>query len=162
MSQRKPRAREQKARTAADERSEADLLARAHATMRLWCTCKNTACRRRRGCSGAIDECGTRCAPKAWAWVRHAVHAFRNGASRQAAVRAANGTLQAERIIWKFKFGNPREVVWRKKEDGTYQVLTGSEPPLPWELQLRRLRRGRATWLRAGEERARARCYRSR
>jgi hypothetical protein len=149
MSKTKRRGGEDKTRTAADERKEAELFAGAHATMQLWRGCKDRACRRRRGCRGSIDECGARCAPKAWAWARHAVRAFRDRASRHAAVRAANHTLQGERIIWRFNFGDPPEVVWRKKDDGTYQVLTGAEPPLPWELQLRRLRRGRATWLRA-------------
>jgi hypothetical protein len=153
MSKAKQRAGERKARTGTDESNEADLLAGAHAMMQVWRGCKDRACRRRRGCRGAIDECGARCAPKAWAWARHAVRAFRNGATRHAAIRAANGTLQAERIIWKFKFGDPPEVVWRKKDDGTYQVLTGAEPPLPWEVQLRQLRRRCGVWLRAGEER---------
>jgi hypothetical protein len=152
MSKTKRGGGEDKARTAAEGRREADLLTGAHAAMQLWQGCKDKTCRRRRGCGGAIDECGARRAPKAWAWARHAAQAFRNGATRHAAVQAANRTLHAERIIWKFKFGDPPEVVWRKKDDGTYQVLTGSEPPLPWEQQLQRLRRGRGVWLRAGEE----------
>src|SRR5262245_66377363 len=80
-------------RTSPDEeappRWAADLLADAHTGMELWRLCEHRDCRRRRACTGKADPCGMYLAPRAWAWVREAVKALREGASPRLAAWAA-------------------------------------------------------------------------
>jgi hypothetical protein len=45
--------------------------------------------------------------------------------------------------------GNPPDVLWEKKDDGTWRVVGDAEPPSELRLQLRRLSAGGARWLRA-------------
>jgi hypothetical protein len=138
--------------TAAQQRQAADFLAGAHARMQLWRACKRKACRRRQSCRGNVDECGLRCAPKAWEWVHHLVAAIRDGSSRRAAVRAADRKVRGERGTLVFNFGygpEDREVIeFVKNDDGTWSRVDASAPPAEWELQLRRLTAAGAPWLR--------------
>ena len=54
-----------------------------------------------------------------------------------------------ERLHIIFGFGNPPDVFWEKKDDGTWRVVGDAEPPSELRLQLRRLSAGGSRWLRA-------------
>ena len=117
--------------------------------MRLWRACKTKACWRRRGCGGDVDQCGARCAPKAWAWVHQVLAAIRSGTTRArgralAADRAAPGSL-----TWVFNLGDEVDEVSFKNADGSWTRIDDQAPPSELTLQLRRLRGGSAGWLRA-------------
>jgi hypothetical protein len=126
----------------------ADLLADAHAGMQLWRLCEHRDCRRRRACRGKADPCGMYLAPKAWAWVREAVTALREGASPRLAAWAADLAEPRKRrtIVGKEYSGRP--IVLAAEDDGVMVPLEGPLRPTPWALQLRRLVGPRGAWLR--------------
>jgi hypothetical protein len=151
MGKAKTRAGAGKALTAAEQRQAADFLAGAHARMELWRACKRKACRRRQSCCGGnVDECGARCAPKAWEWVHRLLQAMREGNSRRAAVRAADRAVprERERIVYKFGFGDPPDVVVWRKDDGTFGQIDGEPPPTEVARLTRPLTAAGAPWLR--------------
>jgi hypothetical protein len=127
----------------------ADLLADAHAGMQLWRLCEYKDCRRRRRCyCKAADSCGMYLAPKAWAWVREAVTALREGASPRLAAWAADHAVPRKRrtIVGTEYSGRP--IVLAAEDDGVMVPLEGPLRPTPWARQLRRLVGPRGAWLR--------------
>jgi hypothetical protein len=126
----------------------ADLLASAHARMELWRLCEHRDCRRRRSCCSKADPCGMYLAPKAWAWVREAVKALREGASPRLAAWAADHAEPRKRwtVVGIGRAGEP--VLWARGDDGAMARLEGPLRPTPWARQLRRLVGPRGTWLR--------------
>ena len=150
MSKTKPRASVDTTLTTAERRHVAQRLAAAHGGMRLWRACKSKACWRRRGCGGDVDQCGARCAPKAWAWVHQVLAAIRGGTTRRAAVRMADRAAHGEIFTWVFDLGDEvDEVSFLKNDDGSWTRIDDQAPPSELELQLRRLAGGGAGWLRA-------------
>jgi hypothetical protein len=150
MSKTKPRAGVDTTLTAAERRRVAQRLAAAHAGMRLWRACKSKACWRRRGCGSDVDQCGVRCAPKAWAWVHQVLAAIRSGTTRRAAVRLADRATRGEIVTLVFDLGDEvDEVSFLKTDDGSWTRIDDQAPPSELELQLRRLTGGGAGWLRA-------------
>ena len=148
MSKTKPRARVDTTLTAAQRRHVAQRLAAAHAGMRLWRACKTKACWRRRGCGGDVDQCGARCAPKAWAWVHQVLAAIRSGTTRHAAVRLADRAAHGEIFTLVFDLGDEvDEVSFLKNDDGSWTRIDDQAPTSELELQLRRLTG--SAWLRA-------------
>ena len=148
MSKTKPRARVDTTLTAAGRRHVAQRIAAAHAGMRLWRACKTKACWRRRGCGGDVDQCGARCAPKAWAWVHQVLAVIRSGTTRRAAVRLADRAAHGESFTLVFDLGDEvDEVSFRKNDDGSWTRIDDQAPPSELELQLRRLTG--SAWLRA-------------
>ena len=149
MSKTKPRARVETTLTAPERRHAAQRLAAAHAGMRLWRACKSKACWRRRGCGGDVDQCGARCAPKAWAWVHQVLAAIRSGTTRHAAVRLADRAAHGEIFTLVFDLGDEvDEVSFLKNDDGSWTRIDDQAPPSELELQLRRLTAAGAGWLR--------------
>ena len=145
----KSRARVAPPLTAAEQCHVAERLAAAHAGMALWRACKRKACWRRRRCGGEVDQCGARCAPKAWACVHEILAPIRDRKPLRAAARVAGRKAMPERLHIIFGFGNPPDVFWEKKDDGTWRVVGDAEPPSELRLQLRRLSAGGSRWLRA-------------
>ena len=131
--------------TARQRRQAAALFKSAHAGMALWRECKRKDCRRRQACADDVDQCGLRCAPKAWAWVQHAVAALAAGALRHAAMRAADKAAPRGReiIVMRWPGGVFDDVVWLRNDDGSMDRVDGPLAPAPWALQLRRLLRMR-------------------
>jgi hypothetical protein len=142
---------------ARQRRQAAALLKSAHAGMALWRECKRKDCRRQQACAHDVDQCGLRCAPKAWAWVQHAVAALAAGASRHAAIRAAEKAVPrtSEAIVLRWPDGVFDDVVWLRKDDGSMERVDGPLPPAPWALQLRRLVSRPGGWLRGPRHPAR-------
>ena len=126
----------------------ADLLADAHAGMALWRLCEHKDCRRRGRCRGKADPCGAYLAPKAWAWVREAVTALREGASPRLAAWAADLVEPRKRRTIAGKQYDGRLIVLAARDDGVMVPLEGPLRPTPWALQLRRLVGPRGAWLR--------------
>jgi hypothetical protein len=143
--------------TARQRPQAAALFKSAHAGMALWRECKRKDCRRRQACADDVDQCGLRCAPKARAWVQHAVAALVAGASRHAAMRAAEKAAPRGReiIVMRWPGGVFDDVVWLRKDDGSMERVDGPLPPAPWALQLRRLVGRRGRWLRDPRQPAR-------
>jgi hypothetical protein len=81
---------EDRALDAAERKDAEDFLRRAHGAAELWRKCVRRRCRRTKTCAGDVDECGARCAPEAWAWVRGMARALREGRPRPAAAQAAD------------------------------------------------------------------------
>ena len=65
--------------TAAEQRHVAQRLSEVHADLALWRACERKACGRRRRCSGDVDQCGARRAPRIWACVHEILAAIRAG-----------------------------------------------------------------------------------
>jgi hypothetical protein len=126
----------------------ADLLASAHARMELWRLCEHRDCRRRRSCCSKADPCGMYLAPKAWAWVREAVTALREGASPRLAAWAADHAAPRKRRTLAGTEYSGRPIVLAARDDGVMVPLEGPLRPTPWARQLRRLVGPRGTWLR--------------
>jgi hypothetical protein len=126
----------------------ADLLANAHAGMALWRLCEHKDCRRRGRCRGKADPCGAYLAPKAWAWVREAVTALREGASPRLAAWAADLVEPRKRRTIAGKQYDGRLIVLAARDDGVMVPLEGPLRPTPWARQLRRLVGPRGAWLR--------------
>jgi hypothetical protein len=61
-----------------------------HETSVLWPRCSNRICRRTRACAGDVDDCGARCFPEGWAWVRGVVRSLHDGQPPRQATRAAD------------------------------------------------------------------------
>jgi len=143
--------------TARQRRQAAALFKSAHAGMALWRECKRKDCRRRQACADDVDQCGLRCAPKAWAWVQHAVAALAAGALRHAAMRAADKAAPRGReiIVMRWPGGVFDDVVWLRNDDGSMDRVDGPLAPAPWALQLRRLVGRRGRWLRGPRQPAR-------
>ena len=87
-------------------------------------------------------------APKAWAWVREAVKALREGASPRLAGWAADHAEPRKRRIIAGKQYDGRPIVLAARDDGVMVPLEGPLRPTPWARQLRRLVGPRGAWLR--------------
>ena len=66
------------------------ILRDAHARLRLWGKCKDSACSRTETCGGDAAQCGARLAPESWAWLTQVVQAVLRGQPQAAAIEAAN------------------------------------------------------------------------
>ena len=62
------------------------ILRAAHARLRLWGKCKDSACSRTETCGGDAAQCGARLAPESWAWLTQVVQAVLRGQPQAAAI----------------------------------------------------------------------------
>ena len=129
----------------AAERKDAEgFLRRAHDEAELWRRCPRPRCRHARTCAGDVDECGDRCFPEGWAWVRGMARALRDGRPPGAAAKAADRRVADLENEGAFGRKPPRtriidlpyfnEKIERVTEaDGRVSIKTGPlRPDLPW------------------------------